>query len=355
MPAVTTFLVAAAAKGVLTRLVEVQNFDELAGDVIDKIPLPAVLASYVYDARPAPVLRQVPLPSAAALLFPVLRCSALPVLQMPETARRITLSQTATTPEIRALLRAATVWAIAVSTGREVVAFGPDEGLMRALQPLGPKLAGTIRLDPVTNSWALGLLYDALTRALCRNRPLFAKLRSRGHFVLIARGASSEPEAEARKRAERLAALQQAYSASLYGNVPNLGFAYNEGLRIRLEQCAERWWCVFDPTTYVDLPRDEEPPSPVEESSAESHPVALISPAGQAADWRRERWARRYNPVWSKIFDAWTALLTDDADGISRALDTPHDAGVDAIFRLSGATAWSRPQHDHPYFNRSRS
>jgi hypothetical protein len=289
MPAVTTFLAAAAAKGVTTRLVEVQNIDELAGDIVDKIPLPPVLTSHVYEARPAPVLRQVPLPSTAALAFPVLRCSALPVVQMPDIARRITLAQSATTPEVRALLRAASVWAIAVFNGREVAAFGPDEGLMAALQPLGPKLAGTVRLDPAANSWALGLLYDAITRALCRGRPLFAKLRSSGHFVLVARGASSEPESEARRRAERLAPLQQAYSASLFGNVPNLGFAYNEGLRIRLEQCADRWWCVFDPTTYVDLPRDEEPaptdeaiPPPHSRAGPRSCPLDLTSHGGNS-------------------------------------------------------------------------
>lgn len=354
MPTVTTFLAAAAAKGITTRLVEVQNIDELAGDVVDKLSLPPVLTAHVYEARPAPVLRQVPLPTTAALAFPVLRCSALPVVQMPDVARRITLAKPATTPEIRVLLRAAGVWAIAVCHGREVAAFGPDDGLVAALQPLGPKLAGTVHLDPAANSWALGLLYDAITIALCRGRPLFAKLRSSGHFVLVARGSSSEPESEARRRAERLSPLQQSYSASLFGNVPNLGFAYNEGLRIRLEQCADRWWCVFDPTTYVDLPREEAPP-PTDGLLPENSPATLVSPAGQAADWRRERWTLRYNTVWSRIFDAWTALLTDDADGMSRALATPPDAGLDAVFRLSGATAWSRPQHDHPYFNRSRS
>lgn len=352
-PAVTTLLAAAAARGVNARLVEVQNIDELAGDVIDRISLPPELTSFVYEARPAPVLRQVPLPSTAALAFPVLRCSALPVLQMPEFARPITLAQSVTTPEVRVLLRTANVWAIAVSTGREIAAFGPDDGLIAALRPLGPKLAGTVRLDPAANSWALGLLYDAITRALCRGRPLFAKLRSRGHFILVARGATSEPEAEARSRAERLSALQQAYSASLVGNVPILGFAFNEGLRIRLEQCADRWWCVFDPTTYVDLPRDEEP-SPSEGALSEHSPDTTASPASQAADWRRERWALRYNTVWSRIFDAWTALLTDDADGMSHALDLPQETGIDAAFRLCGATAWSRPQHDRPYFNRSR-
>jgi hypothetical protein len=353
MPSVTTFLDAAAAKGITARLVEVQNIDELAGDIVDKISLPTVLTAHVFEARPAPVLRQVPLPATAALQFPVLRCSALPIVQMPDVARRITLAQSATTLEVRALLRAAGVWAIAISNGREVAAFGADDALMGALQSLGPRLAGTVRLDPATNSWALGLLYDAITRALCRGRPLFAKMRSSGHFVLVARGSSSEPEAEARERAERLAPLQQAYSASLFGNVPNLGFAFNEGLRIRLEQCANRWWCVFDPTTYVDLPRGEQATRPDE--PLPDGPASSISPVGQAADWRRERWALRYNTVWSRIFDAWTALLTDDADGMLRALDTPQGAGLDAVFRLSGATAWSRPQHDHPYFNRSRS
>jgi NAD-dependent SIR2 family protein deacetylase len=354
MPAVEIFLAAAADRGITTRLVEVQNIDELAGDVVDKIQLPPALTSHVYEVRPAPVLRQVPLPSTVALAFPVLRCSALPVLQMPGIARRITLANSATTPEVRALLRAANAEAIAASNGHEVAAFGPDDALMAALQTLGPNLAGTVRLDPVGNTWALGLLYDAITRALCRGRPLFAKLRSRGHFVLVSGGNSSETDADSRKRMARLAPLRQAYSAALFGNVPNLGSAYNEGLRIHLEQCADRWWCVFDPTTYVELPKDEEP-VPTDDVASENVATALVSPASLAADWRRERWALRYNIVWSRIFDAWTALLSDDADGVSRTFGIPSGAGIDAEFRLSGATAWSRPQHEHSYFNRSRS
>src|SRR5260370_19297001 len=105
--------------------------------------------------------------------FPILQCSAIPITSMPAVARRITVSKVSSTIQVRELLREAKVWAIAASNGRDIAVFGADDGVLGALAPLGPKLAGTIDLHPDADSWALGLLYDALTRPVCRGRPLF--------------------------------------------------------------------------------------------------------------------------------------------------------------------------------------
>lgn len=354
LPAVRGLLQKASQAGVVAVVVESQNFDELTADLANQLEIPDVLRKHVFAIGPTPVVRPVPLPSDEVLRFPILRCSALLVDRLPLVARRITLSKTASTPAVRALLREAKVYAVAASTGREVAAFGPDEKLVGALASLGARLDGTIGLKPDVDSWALGLLYDALTRALCRRRPLVSRLRRAGHAVLVAQGKPGEDEVRKKERRQRLASLQLAYDAPLGGTVPELGFPYSEGIRLRLEHCAGRWWCVFEPFTFIEIPKPKEGSSSDERQSSE--PAAAELRGGDpAGDWRRERWARRYNGAWTKIIDAWAHLLSAAEDETTiRACGIPEDAGVDAVFGLSNVTAWSRPSHEHQYFERQR-
>ena len=75
----------------------------------------------------------------------------------------------------------------------------------------------------------------------------------------------------------------------------------------------------------------------------------------QADDWRRERWAQKYNSKWSRIIDAWSALLAQsDGAGPLSAYGLSPGEGIDARFELGQKTAWSRPAHDHGYFQRGK-
>lgn len=353
LPSVTTLIEAADSAGVDVTVVECPNFDEFATDLADAVRLPHPLDRHVFSDRPPTSLVSVPLPTIQALKFPVLRCSALPVRQMPTFARRIALSESSTTVQVRELLRDAKAWAVASCNGREVAAFGGDEGLLRALAPLGAKLAGTVELDPIADSWALGLLYDALTRALCRGRPLFAKMRRSGHFVLAAQGRPDEDEHGALRRHKQLAALSKAYNGSLFGKMPQFEGTFNEGIQVRLEQAADRWWCVFDLTTYVERPLliVDEPA----EYSDRPDVLSTVRRVDPAADWRRERWAQRYNPFWSNAIAAWADILAcpEGAELLAYGLKEMDD-GIDACFRIEPVTAWSRPAHAHAYFDRGR-
>jgi len=151
--------------------------------------------------------------------------------------------------------------------------------------------------------------------------------------LLVAKAKPEDDAEHVLERERRLASLRNAYSSPLYGTIPVLGFEYAEGVRIRLEQCANSWWCVFDPVTFVEIPREQQ---------------------GSAEDWRRERWARRYNESWSNIIDAWATMLGTSDDGAIRACGLAPALGVDAIFSTSTVTAWSRPAHTHDYFTRAR-
>jgi len=355
LPAVKQLLEASVQAGVSATIVESQTFDEIAADIADGTELPPHLRTHVYQARPAPFLREVPLPTTERRRFPVLQCSALPVLSLPTVARRIQVDESVTPARVRELLREAQVRCIVAGAGRELAAFGTNADLERAFASVGGRIAGTIELDPDSDSWARGLLYDALVRALCRGRPLFARLRRRGHSLMVQGVHPDGKPVLTSQREQQLSELKRAYSTALTGAIPQLGFPFNEGVQIRLEKLSERWWCAFEPFTHVEFPRQENGEDSNVEADSTDMPLQNLGRSDPAIDWRRERWATRYNRAWAQIIAAWAKMLAGAKDGPLLALGLKNDEGVDAEFRLSPITAWSRPSHEHDYFIRGRS
>lgn len=354
LPAVVDFLEEAVKVGVKVAIVESPTFDELTGDIVDNIDLPDILLHHVHSSRTSPVLKELPLPTREYRPFPVLQCSAIPVLSMPKLARRIEVSTAITTARARELVREARAKAVVASIGHEIAAFGSDAELLQIFAPLGGRITGTIELHPKTDSWALGLLYDALIWALCRRRPLLPKLRQRGHSLIVANGLPTDSPERVASRKEQLSPLLNAYLAPLTGKVDTYDLPYNEGVQIRLEHVAGRWWCAFEPFTYVELPRNDRED---ESSGNKGNEVAasFIHRTNPAMDWQRERWASRRNKDWARIISAWAELLPGDNNGIVRTIGFREEvgAGQDAEFQLSPVTAWGRPSHEHNYFQRS--
>ncbi|MBT0667413.1 SIR2 family protein [Novosphingobium profundi] len=356
LPAVTQFLSRAHAAGVDVAIVECATFDELASDILSTVDLIDPLCDWVMAGRPAPRLVPVQLPTAEARSYPVLRYSSLLIEAMPRTARRVTLSRATTTPEMRTILKEKGCRATVAANGKELAVFGNDEEILAALAPYDARLAGEVELNPGADSWALGLLYEALVRALGRRRPLIPRYERSGHSLVVARARPQDPAERARRDKQILARLRSAYNADLTGRVPKLGLPFQEGVFLKLEQVNACWWCGFEPYTFVQRPRGET----VSEADAKGPPAS--DPMGQrphhggdpAGDWRRERWAQRYNRNWASIIDAWAQLLTAGAGGRMAALGLADGAGIDAVFEISPVTGWSRPSHHHAYFNRSK-
>lgn len=353
-PAVKQLLDEAVKASVSVTIVESQTFDEIAADIADATELPPSLRNHVYEARPAPLLREVPLPTAERRKFPVLQCSALPVLSLPTLALRIQLDEPVTIIRVRELLREAQVRCIVAGAGRELAAFGANADVERAFGSVGGRITGTIVLDPDKDSWARGLLYDALVRALCRGRPLFARLRRRGHSLMV-RGVPPDKSEVAAQREKQLAELKGAYCTALTGTIPKVGFPFNEGVQIRLEKLSSGWWCAFEPFTHVEFPRQEDDKGSNAEVDSTDIPFQSLDRGDPAIDWRRERWATRYNRAWAQIIAAWAKTLAGAGNSPLLALGLKNNEGLDAEFRLSAITAWSRPGHEHDYFIRGRS
>lgn len=358
LPAVTRFLESAHLAGVDVAVVECKTFDELAADVIKHIDLPPTLMKHVMQGHPAPRLVPVNLPDIEARSFPVLRYSALLIESLPRTARRMTLAQATTSPAVRALLKEQRCRAVVAANGRELAVFGKDVEVLAALAPLGPKLAGTMELDATKDSWALGLLYEALVKALARYRPVIPRFKRSGHSLVVAPPRAGEERERAEKRIEDLAPLRTAYASALAGKIDKLLFPFQEGVFLKLEKIEGRWWCGFEPYTFVDIPREAQPEQ-LSALSSNANGDALGMPqerrAGDpAGDWRRERWAMRRNKEWAAIIDAWATMLTSTRDGAVRAFGLDDGAGIDAVFTISRFTGWSRPGHHHDYFDRTK-
>lgn len=348
--AVTDLLDAAQCAGVTTCRIDSHNFDELAADLADEIVLNAALTAHILQARPAPLVTDVPLPTRHALKFPVLQCSALRLLSVPPAARRIQFPTAVSTSSARNLVREAKVHVLVAGSGRELAAFGADSDLLRAFEGVGGRLGGTVELNPESDGWARGLIYDALTRALSRHRPLFARMRRKGHLLLVQGGRADEPRTVTTNREVQLVGLRNAYSSALVGKVNGLDYPYYEGVHIRLDCVSGFWWCVFEPTTYVDVPRQAV--EGLESEDGEKHRYASGSRSDPVADWRRERWARRYNRNWAGIISAWSKLLAGGESTRICAYDIHADAGVNGEFEICPKLAWSRPSHEHDYFRR---
>ena len=340
LPAVQTFLEAAAAKGISANVLVAETFDELAGDLADVLTFEDPLDQHIQEAGPGKTVVPVPLPTNEARKDPVLRCSALRVTQVPAIARCIRLKKPASITDVRSLLKAAKVGGSIAVAGKDFAAFGNDEKIVSALESLEPTLAGEIALKPEHDSWALGLLYDAFVRAVCRGRPIHARLRSKGHRVVVAGGFPDEQDDRRVKRLKALGSLKAAYGDPLYGRTQTHDLPFSEALDLRLEQIDGKWWCVFDAFTHVDLPELEVVPEGEQPTFRGPNP---------AADWLRERWAQRYNRKWAGIITAWSELLSGEA----RTCWLKDGEGIDAVFQVGSVSAWSRPSHDHAYFHRS--
>ena len=343
LPRVQEMLQRAEESGIEVRIVDSENFDELAGDIEREVSLDAPLLEHIREVQPLPIVEPVALPTTRISTFPAVRCSALEVLDLPREAREIAVNRPLTAVEARNLVRDARVWATVASRGRTLVAFGADGDLEQAFASVGGEMRGKVPLNPAQDLIDRGLIYDAFTKAIARRKPLRPVLRGRGHAVVVKPPTDKYPDHVVRSHEEQLNGLRQAYGSALTGSVPRIQRPFAEAVQVRLEHWDGRWWLAYEPYTWVDLPRADEDDAAADELSRSLPSVPNASSSKFiAADWRRERWAQRYNPTWNKVIAAWAKLIAPESE--SELLTHYFESeGINGVFRLSWTTAWSSP------------
>jgi NAD-dependent SIR2 family protein deacetylase len=306
-PRVVDLLVRAVERKTEAALVRIENFDEALRDAIRMIEGidKAGLDSFAAERRrwspaPRPVGRGG---------WPVVRLNALPVVQVPTVCRR-TICQVGGYAEVRSAIEQAGVDVLATRSKAGVLAFGADGDVRKAFEPysITDFDLHTIEFKRLRyESAERGLLRQALTRAIVSTCGVDGFHRRSADLV-----APNDPEAGAWAELRRLV-------GSLAGVVqdhPELH--WREGVSIRLDWADDRLWLLIDPCTVFEG----------------------ITQANKAfaSDFARERTVRRYNRQLNDLIAFWAGCLAQGDE--LRALGIGD--GVDAVFRLSSDTAFSR-------------
>jgi sugar phosphate isomerase/epimerase len=312
----------ARAAGVKAFLVEIEAFDELFGRLEGLFEFPAELRALMDKRRPARRLVASPLPSRGPGPFPAIRLNAMPVLEVPRSARLVACN-VGNTEQVREAIRATGARALAARRADGVIAFGSDADLGRAFEPFGVTGMSLAAVDPdrfsAADSADLGLCYDALATALGRERPLVAlKRHRRRHLLVVQSNRTDDPV---------LAPLREVLDR-LSGQVAGTPLAWSEALKLRLEYRFERCWLLVEPTVWVW--RGEDPERRFDQ---------------RRKDFVREHHVRRYNREWNALLQAWVDVLTGGAPTAElHAFGLAGEAGIDARFSLGRQTAycWSQ-------------
>lgn len=309
--AVTQLIAEAEAKGVGAYLVEVETFDELLSDVMRLIPdVPSDVIEQL-DQRSLRV-SAAPLPRGDGQ-WPVIRLNALPVLGAPTICRRFTCN-IGGAREVREAVATADARVVATRRNVGVLAFGSDSEVRRAFHRFGIEgwdvhAIETSRLR--NESQEKGLLYDALTLALERERPLLAERGRGGHLVVAD---------QARQSHELLAPLKEA-TGVLGGTVPGTSIAWAEAARIRLDFKLDRLWLLLEPAIWTERTEDKGLRTSVKE-------------------FQRERLAKRYNVTWNAVLNGWVHVMVGPSEEAELRAFGIGD-GVDAAFTVGRVSAFS--------------
>ncbi|MER9049265.1 SIR2 family protein [Mesorhizobium sp. M0923] len=308
LPAVISLLTRAAESGIDGGLVTIENFDETTRDLvrllkgIDTTTLDAVAGERRrWTATPAP---------AGKKGWPVIRLNALPISVLPSTCRRIVCNIEGHAA-VRTAVAAAEVDVLCTRTRAGVLAFGADTDLRAAFEPFGITDFALHPIEPQrlrNETGERGLLRDALSRALAREGGLTIDHRRTTDLLAPSDPKSSEWE-ELRSIVGKLSGVVEKF--------PEL--IWREGVGLRIDWADERPWLLVEPRIVFSGLSDEN--------------------RFAATDFARERTVKRYNGPLNALVGFWAARLAKG--GVpQRALGV--SAGVEAVFQLSDATAFSR-------------
>ena len=308
MPRVRELLAKADEKGIEVGIVSIDNFDEVLRDLIrqiddiDTTTLDAFASERRHwSAAPRPMGGQG---------WPVVRFNAVPVTGLPSVCRRV-VCDIGGTAEVREAIERTGVAVIAARSQAGVLAFGADADVRTAFEPHGIKDFDLHTFEIKRQRYESserGLLREALTRAIARQRGL--EVVRRGRVDLLA---PTDPKSSTWAQLEKLV-------GTLTGTVAGSPELYwREGIGIRLDWADDRLWLLIEPRTVFDGITQEN---------------KMIS-----ADFGRERSVKRYNSQLNDLVEFWSRHLGQPQNDL-RALDIGD--GIDAVYRLSPITGFSR-------------
>jgi len=303
---------AAAKNGIDAAVVESNSFDELMADILLLEPeLPPEIAKLIDVERPR--VSDAPMPGPKGT-WPAIRFNALPITSFPANCRKLNC-KLGGARQVREAVEKAGRLVVAARRRTGVLAFGRDEDVRATFaefEPSGFDLHSIEATRLEFDSAELGLVYDALTRAIARERHLLARRRNHAHLLAIDPQLSDDAQFENLRRAVR---------GPIAGNLPRDAGWWSDGIMIRLERRNNRLWLLFEPTTWIgDLVKNADFDS--------------------VKEFQRQRSASRYNDRWNLLLDAWSGIISGGAKTATLSAFGISE-GVDALFEVGSRTAFS--------------
>jgi hypothetical protein len=314
------------------------------------VDLPPPVAARLAMHRPAPLRYPAPPPSGPAGDYPQVRLAALPLLSVPGQARLLEDPAGLPLGILRSALRSGKARGVlARRAAGQLVALGDDAALAAALSGHGVRVTGTaVRIGPdkddeEPDSTDLGLIAEALARALGRTRGITEVLRTGQRHLLRAR--DEDPRRPDDTAA--LAGLRKAAGGPVTGHLAGSGgtrLPWAEAVALAVDWREGTWRLLFAPEIWV-RPDFTSPPPGLGPAEARDTAARL------GAEFARARLARRYNNATGQLLTAWVRLLTAGGTGGTRtvhAFGLAPGAGVDATFAIATRPLVSRPLRGAP-------
>jgi hypothetical protein len=307
LPEVTAFLDSARHAGIQAVEIEVETFDELLSDLLCTVPSPSPAAEQLTKSN-SRRLSPAPYPPLRGG-WPIVRTNAVPMIEIPAVCRKV-VCDIGGYAEVREAISQSKSTIIAARRNVGVLAFGDDDEIRRVFSRYSISEYGLHSIEPHRLRWEsaeLGLLYDALTAALARERHLRI-IRRRADIYAVPMVTD-----DGSLGISKLRGLVRATEGTLHGR------RWYEAARIRILNAMDRLWLAIDPTVVFDRSEGE-------------------SLENEAKEFIRERLARRYNQTASGLLDCWLDILIGES---SEACVSAFGSGIDATFKFSRTTGYS--------------
>lgn len=320
LPRVLRLISTARTNGIEAHLIEAETFDEVLGDLLHLIEnIPPEVAAHL-DKRVVKV-SDAPLPAVTGA-WPVVRLNALAFDSFPTLCRRV-CCEIGGAREVRDAVQKSGAGVVAGRRNVGVIAFGSDSEIRRAFAPYSVTEFDTHTIEPHRlryESAEMGLLYDAICKAIARERPLLVE-RRRAPLAALDPTRLTDP------------LLKPLLSAvkDVTGTIPGTQLRWSEGITFRLDFRLNRLWLLFEPAVWVDRTGDGRGGDGAEDAGHDERIKLFV----------QRRHASRFNSMWNGVLDAWSHVLAGGQD-VSTLRSFGISDGLDATFTISRITAFSR-------------
>lgn len=330
--AVTSLIEKARANGVQAYIIEVQTFDELLADIVAQIPN---LSAGDADFLNSKVSRLTDVPLAQERgSWPIVRLNALQIVKFPSVCRLVTC-EIGGMREVKVAIQASGAHLVASRRRAGVLVFGRDTEVRKAFSNHKISAMDLHTIEPQRmfyDSAEAGLLYEALARALVRERPLLME-RKRGRYIL-----RIDPT---RENSEVYLSLRNVLG-TISGKILGTDISWTEAIEIHLEYRFGRLWLIIEPIVWAATPILPEIEGEQEIQSEEQLTKAeqVKTERSIVRDFLRERQATRYNRQWNDLLEAWAKVISANQT-LAKVSAFGASEGVDAVFEIGGTTGYS--------------